>query len=175
MLRFIDNAVAMIGASAHVLKINNPKELAQGAQRIAEKMKEDLREIESLKEQLASMQMKTVLDSAVDANGVKVITAKFEGTSPDMLRKMCINLTDAPDPIVAVLAAINDGKLTFVCGASKAAIAQGVKAGNVVRPVAQFAGGNGGGKPDIAMAGGKDLSKADEALAQVADIVKGMM
>ena len=175
VLRFIDNAVAMIGASAHVLKINNPKELAQGAQRIAEKMKEDLREIESLKEQLASMQMKTVLDSAVDANGVKVITAKFEGTSPDMLRKMCINLTDAPDPIVAVLAAINDGKLTFVCGASKAAIAQGVKAGNVVRPVAQFAGGNGGGKPDIAMAGGKDLSKADEALAQVADIVKGMM
>ena len=175
VLRYLDNAIAMIGASAQILKINNPKEMVQSAQRIAETMQESRKEIEKLKEQLASMKMKTVLDSAVDANGVKVITAKFEGTAPDMLRKMSMNLTDAPDPIVAVLAAINDGKLTFVSGASKAAIEKGVKAGNVVRPVAQIAGGNGGGKPDIAMAGGKDLSKVDEAIAAVADIVKGMM
>ena len=175
VLRYLDNAVAMIGASAQILKISNPKELVQSAQRIAEKMKEDSKEIERLKDQIASIRMNTVLDSAVDADGVKVITAKFEGTSPDMLRKMCLRFTESPEAIVAVLAAINDSKLTFVCGASKASIAKGVKAGNVVRSVAQIAGGNGGGKPDIAMAGGRDVSKAGEALKAVADIVKEMM
>ena len=175
VLNFLNNAVMTIGKSAELLKINNPKEFVIGAQRLAERMKDDVREIERLKAQLATMQMKSVLDSAVDAGGVKVITAKFEGSEPDMLRKMCINLSEAGEEIVAVLAAVNGEKLTFVCGASKAAIAKGIKAGNVIRPVAQLAGGNGGGKPDIAMAGGKDVSKADEALSAVADIVKGML
>jgi alanyl-tRNA synthetase len=88
-----------------------------------------------------------------------------------MLRITCAEIADADVSVVAVLAAVNDGKLSFACACSKAAIAEGLKAGNIVRSVAQIAGGNGGGKPDIAMAGGKDLTKADEALYAVKGIV----
>ncbi len=175
VMNYINNAVMMIGRAAEVLKINNPLELVAGVERISEKMKEDIKEIDKLKEQIASAQMKSVMDSAVDTEGVKVVTMKFDGTSSDMLRKMCENITSVDDEIAVVLASVNDGKLTFVCGCTKSAIKRGLKAGLIVRSVAQIASGNGGGKPDIAMAGGKDISKADEALAAVADIVKSML
>jgi alanyl-tRNA synthetase len=88
---------------------------------------------------------------------------------------MCLNTVSAIDDVVIVLAAVNDGKLTFACACSKAAIAKGLKAGNIIREVAKIAGGNGGGKPDIAMAGGKDITKADEALYAVKGIVEAAL
>ena len=104
-----------------------------------------------------------------------VITAMLSAVEPDMLRKMALSMMDKSDDAVAVLASVNSGKLTFVCACSKQAIAKGLKAGNIVRAVAQIAGGNGGGKPDIAMAGGKDVTKADEALCAVKGLTEAVL
>ena len=92
-----------------------------------------------------------------------------------MLKTMCDKITDKVSDCVAVLAAVNGEKLTFVCACSKEAIAKGLKAGNIVKSVAQIAGGNGGGKPDMAMAGGKNVDKTDEAIAAVQGIVSDIL
>ena len=96
----------------------------------------------------------------------------LNGAPADALRKTCENIEEAVDDAVAVLSSVTDGKLIFACVCTKGAIAKGLKAGNIVREVAKIAGGNGGGKPNIAMAGGKDITKADEALYAVKGIVE---
>ncbi len=171
-LRFLNSVVMTVGRTAEALKINNPIEIVEGAARIMERLKEAEKEIEKLKSQMAKGQIQGLIDNAEKVGGTAVITALLNGTPADMLRKMGENIADQVGDAVAVLAAVNDGKLTFTCVCTKAAIAKGLKAGNIVRAVAQIAGGNGGGKPDMAMAGGKDITKADEALYAVKGIVE---
>ncbi len=171
LINYFSNVIMSVGKAADALKINNPMEIVAGAVRMMEKFKEAEREIEKLKTDIAEYQAKSVFDNAEKIGDTAVVTALLTGTSPEMLRITCAEIVDADVSVVAVLAAVNDGKLTFACACSKAAVAEGLKAGNIVRSVAQIAGGNGGGKPDIAMAGGKDLTKADEALYAVKGIV----
>ena len=174
-LMYLNNAIMMIGQAAHALHINNPLELVQGSVRLTMRLKEAEREIEILKAEIAKDQTGAILDNAEEVNGTKVITAMFNGAPADSLRKMCENLAEVVDDAVAVLASVTDGKLIFSCMCTKTAIQKGLKAGNIVRAVAQIAGGNGGGKPDLAMAGGKDLTKADEALYAVKGIVEAAL
>ena len=174
-LKFINEAIMMIGKTATALHINNPLELVQGSARVMLRLKEAEREIEKLKAEIAKDQTGAILDNAEEVNGTKVITAMLNGAPADSLRKMCENIAEVVDDAVAVLSSVTDGKLVFSCVCTKAAIKKGLKAGNIVRAVAQIAGGNGGGKPDLAMAGGKDLTKADEALYAVKDIVEEML
>ncbi len=169
---FLNNAIMSIGRAAEVLHINNPLELVQGSVRVMERLKEAEKEIERLKAQMAKGQIQSYIENAERVGDTKVITALINGTSADMLRKMCENIGEKVDDAVAVLASVNDGKLTFSSVCTKSAIKKGLKAGNIVRAVAQIAGGNGGGKPDMAMAGGKDITKADEALYAVKEIVE---
>ena len=175
MLKYINNVIMAVGKASEALRLNSPLEIVQGAARMMEKFKEAEKEIERLKTEIAEYQAKSVFDNAEKVGDTAVVTALLTGTSPEMLRITCSEIVDVDVSAVAVLATVNDGKLTFACGCSKAAIAKGLKAGNIVRSVAQIAGGNGGGKPDIAMAGGKDITKADEALYAVKDIVKDIL
>ncbi len=92
-----------------------------------------------------------------------------------MLRDMCGRAKDKSGNVVAVFASANDGKVTFAAGVGKEALSLGANAGKIVRAVAQAAGGNGGGKPDMAMAGAKDESKIAEALALVKETVYSML
>ena len=108
-------------------------------------------------------------------NDTKVITSMLVGTTPDMLKTMADKVTDKLDDVVVVLAGVNGEKLTFVCACSKKAIAKGLKAGDIVKKVAMIAGGNGGGKPDMAMAGGKNVDKTDEAIFAVKGIVEEIL
>ena len=112
---------------------------------------------------------------ANEVNGVKIITARLDGTQPNDLRTMCDKVKGDNDCAVCLFAAVNGDKLTFCAAAGKDAITKGANAGNIVREVAKIAGGNGGGKPDSAMAGGKDISKADEAVAAAKDIIANMI
>ena len=102
-------------------------------------------------------------------------TARLDGTSADELRKMTDKVKAENDDTVIVLGAVNGEKLTFCAACGKLAISKGAHAGNLVREIAKICGGNGGGKPDSAMAGGKDASKVDEALNTVADIIKNQI
>ena len=175
VIGYLGNIIVAVGKAAEALHLNNPLEIVEGSARIAERLKEAEREIARLNEKMASSQLKNVLDKAEKVGDTLVITAMLNGASPDMLRKMCENISSEIDNGVVVLAAADDSKLTFACACTKAAIAKGLKAGNIVRDVAKIAGGNGGGKPDIAMAGGKDKKKADEALYAVKGIIEAAL
>ncbi len=91
------------------------------------------------------------------------------------VRKLADKAKEQGENTIAVLAGEANGKVTFACACGKDAIAKGANAGSIVREVAKLCGGNGGGRPDSAMAGGKDTSKIDEALAAVEGIVRGML
>ncbi|MBQ8859788.1 MAG: alanine--tRNA ligase [Ruminococcus sp.] len=175
VLNYLNNMINAVFMSSQILHINNPKEFVQGAERIALELKMKNKEIESLKEQLAGTQISALINSAPVVGETKIITSMFVDTTPDMLKSMCDKLTDKVDNCVAVLAAVNGEKVTFVCACSKSAIKLGLKAGDIVKKVAQIAGGNGGGKPDMAMAGGKNASATDDAIIAVKGIVKEIL
>ena len=119
-------------------------------------------------------QLDGILENAEEAGGVKIVTGSVKGATADVLRDMCEKARDKDSSTVIVLAAANEGKVTFAAACGKEAVAKGVLAGKVVKAVAQAAGGNGGGKPDMAMAGAKDVTKISDALAIVKETVLGM-
>ena len=116
-----------------------------------------------------------MFENAKEVNGVTVITALFSGTSSTGLRNMCDKVKENRSDIVAVFAGTDNGKATIAAVVGKEAMAKGAHAGKIVKQVAQIAGGNGGGKPDSAMAGAKDLNMLDEALSAVENIVSEMI
>jgi len=175
VVNLINHYKSLLADTAATLKIGNIEDVATKAAATVKQMKEDSKKIESLEAKLASGKLNDLMANAIDINGVKVATAKFDGTAPDELRKMIDTIKAENDDAVAVLAAVNGEKLTFCEGVGKAALAKGAHAGNIVKAVAQIAGGNGGGKPDSAMAGGKEIAKVDEALAAVSSIVEGQL
>ena len=175
VLNYLNNMINTVFATSQILHINNPKEVVIGVERVAQELKDKTKEIESLKAQLASSQIGALIDAAPIVGDTKIITSMLVGTSPDMLKTMCDKITDKVENCVAVLAAVNGEKLTFVCACSKQAIKLGLKAGDIVKKVAMIAGGNGGGKPDMAMAGGKNVDKTDEAIFAVPSIVKEIL
>lgn len=175
VLNLINHYKDLLTDTASVLKAGNIEDVPAKANANVKQIKDDAKKIESLEAKLASGKLNDILSNAANIGGIKVAVAKFNGTSADELRKMIDTVKAENDNAVAVLASINGEKLTFCAGAGKTAVANGVHSGNIVRAVAQIAGGNGGGKPDSAMAGGKDVSKVDDALAAVNSIVEGMI
>ena len=157
------------------MKIANPKALVEGAVKVQQIIKEQQKVINELNTQLAAYQLGSLYDNAVEENGVKIMTESVEGVDADLLRDMCQKARDKDPSTVVVIASANGGKVTFAAACGKEAISRGILAGKVVKTVAQMAGGNGGGKPDMAMAGAKDVSKIEEALAAVKDTVLGML
>ena len=103
--------------------------------------------------------------------GTQVITANVPDADANKLRQLGDSLRDKKSDLVAVLSTVNDGKITFLAVCGKDAVAKGLKAGDLVKLVCTCCGGSGGGKPDSAMGGGKDVLKLDDALALVDDFV----
>ena len=111
-----------------------------------------------------------MLSGAAQVGSVKVLTVNVPGADAGKLRQMGDVLRDKDESVVAVLASVGE-KVTFLAVCGKEAVAKGVKAGELVKLVCTTCGGSGGGKPDSAMGGGKDVVKLDDALAQVDNFV----
>lgn len=141
---------------------------------VAENKAKD-KEIQNLNAEMTKLKSADMFSSAVDVDGLELYTAKVEGTTPDALRSMGDDVKTKGDNVVAVLAGVNGDKANFVAVCGKGAIAKGVKAGNLVKEVAKIANGGGGGRPDSAMAGAKDITKIDEALSNAEAIVKSLI
>ena len=137
--------------------------------------KEKDKEIQRLNAELTRLKSADMFSKPVDIDGLELYTGKVEGTTPDALRSMGDDLKAKGDNVVALIAGVNGDKANLVAVCGKNAIAKGVKAGDLVREIAKLAGGGGGGRPDSAMAGAKDLSKLDDAVAQVEATVKSMI
>lgn len=133
------------------------------------------REINALNAEITKLKSSDALSKAVDVEGLAVYIARLDGTPADALRKTGDDIKAKSPDAVGVIAGVNGDKASIaaVCGAG--AIARGVKAGDVVREVAKIAGGSGGGRPDSAMAGAKDISKLDDALNGACDIIKSLI
>lgn len=171
VLELLDRYRLMTQNAARAFKIGNPDEIAFRANQVMAELKEKDKEIAALREQIAKLRLDGLFDNAETVEGIKIISASFTGTGADTIRAMCDRTKDTLPAGVAVIAGINDGKITFAAACGKEAVAKGAHAGNLVREIAKIAGGSGGGRPDSAMAGGSDVTKVDEALAAVKDVL----
>ena len=164
---------AMLHNVANTLKANNVTALPVRAEAVMAENKAMSKELEELKAKIAASKVDSLFNNAEEANGVKIASAYFTGTTGDTLRGMCDSIRDkAVNPVVAVLVGKAEDKITMAVTVNKLAQEKGLKAGVLVKELAAIAGGKGGGKPDFAMAGLKDETKIDEALAAVGAIVK---
>ena len=174
VLKLIDGYVTLLSETASALKANNFNELPAKAAQINSEMHEKAKLLEKADAKMAAASVEGLFENTPEIDGVKIITAFFSGTSAETLKTMCDKIREKEFPVLAVIAGSNEGKVTIVATASKAAQEKGIKAGQVVKEVAILTGGNGGGRPDFAMAGAKDMSKIESALSKVADIIKGL-
>lgn len=161
-----------IQETAQALKVLNPAEVAVRARQVMAELKEKDKTIETLNAKVASANLEGVFQNAQDISGVKVVFALLSGTDSNALRALCDKVKDTAEPVAAVFAGVSGGKASLAAACSKAAQEKGLKAGALVKEVAMITGGNGGGRPDFAMAGAKDQTKLDEALAAVPELVK---
>jgi len=161
-----------IAKSAKAIKLANVNELPEKCAALFAESKEKDKQLESLNQQMANAKTAALFDNAKVVDGIKLVSARMDGTAPDALRKLGDSVRDKDEAIIALFAAVNGEKGTFYCVCTKDAVAKGGNAGKIVREVSAVTGGKGGGKPDGAMAGAGDISKVDEALAKFEDIVK---
>ncbi len=177
VLKHIENDERIMQSAAAAMKLGNVAELDKRAASLAAEVKAKDRELAELRSEISALKAGSLMDSARQVGGVRLITAEVEVSNPGELRSMCDTARDNGADIVAVFAGVNKekGTLNFACACGADAIKLGAHAGNIVRETAKIAGGSGGGKPDSAMAGAKDASKADEALAAVDSIVSAML
>ena len=175
LLETIAEDKALIMQTAEQLKVSSLRDIARRAEQLTAELKETQRLLEKAEAKLASGKIGDLANKAVAICGVRMIAARMDGANADELRKTSDSLKAEYPDIVAVLASVNGDKLTFCATCGKDAAAKGAHAGNLVREVAKITGGNGGGKPDFAMAGGKDHSKIPEALSSVEELVKNQI
>jgi len=170
-LAYIQQQEQQLQEVAAALKAQ-PHEAAARVGQILDNSKALEKELAALKSRLASAQGDELLNQAVDINGVKVLAALLEGADSKTLRETLDKLKDKLKSAAIVLAAVSDGKVSLIAGVTADATAK-VKAGELVNFVAQQVGGKGGGRPDMAQAGGTQPEHLSAALASVAGWVKG--
>ena len=157
--------------NACVILKTKPSELAEKLENQVEEIKNLKKAIESFKAKETAGEADRFLFGAHKIGGLNVLTTNVPDADAGKLRQMGDTLRDKDPSVVAVLSSVKDGKITFLAVCGKDAVAKGIKAGELVKLVCTTCGGSGGGKPDSAMGGGKDVNKIDDALAQVDDFV----
>ena len=175
VLDLLDDRTETLAKTAVALKANNLKDAPARAEALAAELKETAKQLEILKAQMASAKIDGLFENAADIDGVRIVSAYLTGTGADTLRDMVDKVRDKAPNAVTVLIGSDGSKAMMAVGVSKNALARGLKAGALVKKIAAIAGGNGGGKPDFAMAGIRDTSKIDDALNAVPEIVKAEM
>ncbi len=175
VLNYINKVNAALVSVCEILKVSNPKQVVEGAQKAENLIKTQQKLITELSAKLVTAQLADFFANSTEENGVRVVTGVAENADADALRMMCEKAKSSAPKSVCVFAAVNDGKVTFAASCGKEALSLGANAGKIVKAVAQAAGGNGGGKPDLAMAGAKDASKVKAALGIVKDTVFAML
>lgn len=167
VLSLIDEYKDTIDKAAAAIKAPNASELAAKCAAAATEIKDLEKQIAELNSKLASGQLDAVLDNAKAYKNVRISSVKLSGVKPDVLRTMGDQIKDKAPDIIAVL--VSDSSMLCVSG--KDAVAAGAHSGKIVQKIAAITGGKGGGRPDNAMAGIGDVSKVDEALAALENVV----
>lgn len=175
VLKVLKEQKALALNTAEILKAQNPADIAKRATAVVNELKETKQALNDAESRLAGSKLNDILQNAENIGDIRIATKKLEGVLPDALRQMTDTAKAENNDLVTVLASVNGEKITFCVSCGKTALQNGAHAGNLVREVAKITGGNGGGKPDNAMAGGKDALKIDLALESAKDILKSML
>ncbi|MEG0181161.1 MAG: alanine--tRNA ligase [Peptostreptococcaceae bacterium] len=171
---FLNNKQHLINEVCGAIKAKEDN-LTARVSNLLDETKTLTKELNEVKAKMSLQSADSILDSKVDINGVNIVTAKFEDMDMDTLRNTADTLRDKLSSGVVVLANVAGGKINFVATATKDVLEKGVHAGNIVREVAQTAGGKGGGRPNMAQAGAPDVTKVDEALNHAKDVLKSQV
>lgn len=166
VLEQLKNRVSIVENIAKFFK-TKPSELEQKAVSVLREMEENRKLLMKLRAQNILSEVKGFLSDARNVKGVKLLTLSLQDLETDDLRKIGDFLKSGDAHIAAVISNVKEEKLTFLAVCGKQTIAQGIRAGDLIKHVATLTGGSGGGKPDVAMGGGKDLSKLSDALNAV--------
>ena len=170
VLALLSDKESLIVETARELKSQDINAIAKKAASLQAEIKETKRELESANARLSEMKSRAMLDSVKEIGKFKVLTAKVD-SRPDEARGLCDSFKAKFSCGIIVLAAVKDGKLNFVAAAGADAVKAGAHAGNILKEISAVCGGKGGGRPDSAMSGGKDIDKVEEALALAEEII----
>ena len=180
---------ALTGDSVFAYYKNVEKELAEAAQvvkatpanlidklhHLTEELKAAQSEIESLKSKMAKDALGDVMDNVVEVKGVKLLPAKLEGVDMNGLRELGDQLKEKLGEGVILLASVTDGKVSLLAMATDGAQKQGAHAGNLIKGIAALVGGGGGGRPNMAQAGGKNPAGVDDALSKAKEVLESQI
>ena len=161
-------------AAAKELKATSVNDLVRRIGALQAEIKEAKRELDSANEKLSAAKLDGILANKKQVGGIYLIAAELD-MKPNAVRALCDKIKAEHSDCVALFAAVSEGKLNFAAACGPDAVKAGAHAGNLCKQVSLICGGNGGGRPDSAMSGGKDLSKVKEALAEAENILSGML
>ena len=171
VLALMKDKEALILDTARELKVQNVATIAQKASALQAQLKDTKRELESATARLSELKTASLVDNVKQVGAYKLLCARLDDVKPDAARTLCDTVKAKYSDGVVVFALVCDGKLNFVAAAGKDAVASGAHAGNILREVSAVCGGKGGGRPDFAMSGGRDIDKIPEALALVESLL----
>ncbi|WP_066293083.1 alanine--tRNA ligase [Bacillus sp. FJAT-29937] len=169
--QLLNDQINILKEAANKLKAN-PKDLSVRIEGLLTEMKQLQRENESLAAKLGNIEAGSLVSKAKEINGVTVLAAKVAASDMNNLRNMADDLKNKLGSAIVVLGSVNDDKVNLIAGVTKDLIEKGFQAGKIIKEVATRCGGGGGGRPDMAQAGGKDPEKLESALNFVEEWVK---
>ena len=173
-IKYVEEKQELLKDACHALKCNE-KEIVSKIDSQSTLLKEKEKEISELKSKLASGAEDEIINSCKDVNGIKVVSYGLEGVDAGSLRNLCDKIRDKIGSGIVVLMSSNEGKVNLVSMATKDVVAKGIHCGKVIKEVSAILGGGGGGRPDMAQAGGKKPEKISEAKEKVYEIVKTLV
>ena len=174
VLNYLNERQQLLTEASAALK-TSPNELPAKIEQTVGELRAMNKKLEKLNGKIASMQMVDLLNISRDIKGVNVVATKLEDATADVLRTMGDSIKEKAPNMVAVLSAVNDGKINLLCVCGAEAVKKGAHAGKIIKEVAKMVGGGGGGRPDSATAGGKQPEKLEEALEAVNNIVESLL
>lgn len=169
--RYLDHHLGLLKKAASLLKVS-PADVTDRVETLQARIKELIRENESLRDKLNHLEAVRLADRLEEVAGVPVLTAKVEASNMDHLRRMVDDVKNRVNEGIIVLGSVSGGKVQLVASVSPRFVKAGLHAGRLVKEVATRCGGGGGGRPDLAQAGGKQPEKLDEALRAVPDWIR---
>ena len=176
-LQYVQERNDLLSKAAAALRTENVLEVPQKAAATVQELRDVTHALENAKAELAAQQAGDLLQNAKTLGDIRLLVRDLGEAMPDALRSMCDTVKAENPDMVSVFAGKNPekGSVTLCCAVGKEAVKHGAHAGNIVREIAKLTGGNGGGKPDSAMAGCKDATKLADALAAAEEIVSAML
>ena len=171
VLELLAERDALILDTARELKVQNTQAIATKASALQGQLRDMKRELDSANSKLSEMKTASLVDSVKQVGAFKLLTARLDDVRPDAARGLCDTVKAKYADGVVVFALVSEGKLNFVAAAGTEAVKLGAHAGKILGEISAICGGKGGGRPDSAMSGGKDIDKIPEALAQVEKIL----